>query len=238
MKNTLSINQQEKQKYQQSLNQHGFVYINNLKPDFNWIEYAQKLTNCRLMPQDNLELVYDLKAIPDSSLSDGKSQNALKPHTEASYLHSPPKYLILCCQQESSCGGGYTTLANANNFLRYLTIDELQRLRKPYLFVNKDGSQKIFAPIIDFDREYQLLFRFSYNILKYQNPSPDIYCTEVVADKFMEDICDRVLGFFEENHVALRLEKQSLLIVKNTFMLHSRTAYQDPNRFLQRIWLQ
>lgn len=230
-----SISEREKQKHQQSLNKNGFVYINNLNQTFDWIKYVQQLTNTRLMPQDNLELIYDLKAIPHNTLSDGKSQNALRPHTEASYLHSPPKYLALWCWQTSACGGGHTTLANVNSFLNHLTIDEQQRLMKPYIFTNKDGSKKISAPIVQFEKHYQLSFRFSYNILMFQNPSPNIDLKTTVADKFLQDICDRALEFFDDYHIKIRLEKHSLLIVDNRTMLHSRTAYQDPNRFLQRI---
>jgi alpha-ketoglutarate-dependent taurine dioxygenase len=236
IKPTIDVN--KTQQHQQTLKEQGFVYIDNLNQNFDWIKYAQQLTNTRSMPQDNLELIYDLKAIPNNTLSDGKSQNSLRPHTEASYLCAPPKYLALWCWQPSACGGGYTTLANANSFLRHLTIDEQQRLMQNYLFTNKDGSQKTFVPIVQFERNYHLLFRFSYNILMFQDPSPDTNLKTTVADKFLGNICDRVLDFFEDYHLKIRLEKHSLLIVNNSTMLHSRTAYQDSNRFMQRIWLQ
>ena len=198
-KYSVSISEREIQKHQQSLNQNGFVYIDNLNPEIDWIELSQKTTNTRLMPQDNLELIYDLKAIPNNTLSDGKSQNALRPHTEASYLYSPPKYLALWCCQPSACGGGHTALANANIFLNHLTIDEQQGLTKSYLFINKDGSQKISAPILTFHKYQQLLFRFSYNILMFQNPSPDVNLKATVANKFLQGICDRALEFFDYN---------------------------------------
>ena len=55
-KYSVSISEREIQKHQQSLNQNGFVYIDNLNPEIDWIELSQKTTNTRLMPQDNLEL--------------------------------------------------------------------------------------------------------------------------------------------------------------------------------------
>ncbi|MFN6528136.1 TauD/TfdA family dioxygenase [Nostoc sp. ChiSLP03a] len=224
---------------QKELQEYGWVYLSGLPADFQWIGYTQHLTQTCLMPQDNNEYIYDVKFAPSNEkLSDSKSQNELRPHTEAPYLKIPPKYLALWCVQPSSCGKGYTTFVDSKELLRNLTIEEQQKLMKyGCSFVSKDTTHSIIAPMLQFIQLNQLMLRFSYNVLVYGEPSPDMTKKASVSDQFLKNICDLVLEFFNNNHVSLRMEKHSLLIMDNHRVLHSRTQYSDTVRHLQRIWL-
>lgn len=223
----------------EALKKHGWVLISGLPVGFDWKGFAQWLTGTELMPQDQGETVYDVKFVPGNDrLSDSKSQNALRPHTEASYLYKPPKYLALWGVKPSSCGSGHTTLADGYEFFRSLTEEEQRKLieyRCP--FVSKDGEKQVLAPIFQMLRFNRAILRFSYNIVLYRDPSPDVDAEPTVNDPFLKEICDRLLQFFEERHEAIRIESNSLLIFDNYRIIHSRTQYLDPARHLQRIWL-
>jgi alpha-ketoglutarate-dependent taurine dioxygenase len=223
---------------EKALKQNGHIYLSNLPPDFNWKSYTQRFTKTQLMPQDSGELIYHVKSVPGhEQQSDSKSQNELRVHTEASYLSLPPKYLALWCVQPAQCGGGFTTLADGEEFLRTLTEQEQKLLLKPrYKFANKDRTRKITAPILEF-YQHKLMFRFSFNILAHDNPSPNISTKATISDPFLKDICHRFVKFFEDRHIAVRMEKNSLLIWDNYRMLHARTKYSDSSRHLERIWL-
>ena len=228
-----SLEEQEK-----ALKHNGYLYLSNSSPDFNWKSYTQHLTKTQLMPQDSGELIYPVKSVFGfEQQSDSKSQNELRAHTEASYLSLPPKYLALRCVQPAQCGGGFTTLADGEEFLRTLTEQEQKLLLKSrYKFANKDRTRKITAPILEFYQN-KLMFRFSFNILAHDNPSPDISKNATISDPFLKDICNRFVKFFEAHQIAVRMEKNSLLIWDNYRMLHARTKYSDSSRHLERIWL-
>jgi alpha-ketoglutarate-dependent taurine dioxygenase len=221
------------------LKQFGYAYIQDLPADFQWIGFVQHLTQTQLMPQDNGEYISDIKSVEGNELlSDSKSQNELRPHTDASYYHTPNKYQALWCVQPSQCGGGYTTLADGRAFLFHLTLEDQKKLMQYHCeFMSKDRTHKTIASILSFPQCGEVMLRFSYNILRHRDPSPDVSLQPSVDDPFLKNICDKVLDFFTKDHRAIRMEKHSLLIWDNHRMLHSRTAYSEPARHLQRIWL-
>ena len=225
------------QETRQLLKKYGWVFLRDVPAD--WKNYARSLTQVSLMPQDAGEIVYQVKSVSgNENLSDSKSQNALRPHTEASYLPAPPEYLALYGVRPSACGGGRTTLADGCEFLKTLTEPEQKKLMQYRCeFVSKDGKSKFVAPILEMLPHNRIMFRFSYNILLYSHPSPELDVPPVINDPFLRDICDRCIEFFEDVREAIRIEKGSLLVFDNYRMLHSRTAYSDPSRHLQRIWL-
>jgi len=221
------------------LKENGWVLLPKLPANCDWKDVVPSLTQALLMPQDAGEIVYNVKSVwGNENLSDSKSQNALRPHTEASYLPVPPEYLAIYGVLPSACGGGHTTLADGCEFLKTLTEREQNKLmRYRCEFVSKDGKSKFVAPILEMLPHNRIMFRFSYNILVYSHPSPELDAHPVAKDPFLRDICDRCIEFFEDFHEAIRIEKGSLLVFDNYRMLHSRTAYSDPSRHLQRIWL-
>lgn len=222
------------------LERQGWIYLSNLPNNFLWIGYVQYLTCSRLIPQDDGQPVYDVKSLPGHDrFSDSKSQNSLRPHTEASYLPEPPQFLALHCIQPSRGGDGHTLLADVSEFLLTLTENEQQQLSKALCpFTSKDGTCKTIAPILDFPQFGRARLRFSFNVILYGTPSPDVGADPTTVDPFLREICDRILAFFEDSHRAIHMESNSLLIVDNWRILHSRTNYTDASRHLQRIWLQ
>ncbi|MDJ1170985.1 TauD/TfdA family dioxygenase [Roseofilum sp. BLCC_M154] len=222
----------------QNLHQNGWVFLSHVHPDI-WQTVAKQIAKCQPMTQENGQTIYDVKANSSKqNRSDSQSQNPLRPHTDGSDLLVPPNYLALYCLKPDQFGGGYTTLADGQELLRHLTeTDQQKMLSNPYPFFSKDGKQQILRPILSLNQN-QPLFRFSYNTLVYGTPSPEMtQTTPSVRDSWLLDICHKIVNWFDNNHESIRIPQNGLLIFNNHRMLHSRTAYWDAERHLQRLWL-
>ncbi len=242
----LLINMQSKEKQndmmllshqQKQLAKHGYLYIQS--PPNNWLDFIQEMTQGGIMPQDEGELIYDVKPTPGyQQLSNGKSKNALRPHTEASYRNTPPRYIVLRCLQPSHCGGGYTTLVDGYSLLFNLPPKVKNRLtQEHYTFISNQEMLEIKAPILGTFALNRPLFRFNYNALYYGQHSPTISYREEPKNTFLATFCQQVLHFFDEYKQSIRLEKKELLILDNYRMLHARSRFCDPNRHLQNVWI-
>ncbi len=222
---------------QKELAENGYLYIQSFPDD--WINFIQEVTKCKIMPQDEGELIHDVKLTPGyEKLSNGKSQNALRPHTEASYRDIPPQYIVLRCLQPSSCEGGYTTVVDGYDFLDHLSEEVKHRLsNEHYRFMSNQGKLETFAPILKFSPSNLPILRFNYNALKYGEHSPDVSKINHQRDPFLPNFCQEVLDFFESQKTSICLQQEEILIIDNYRMLHSRTSFADPNRHLQNIWL-
>lgn len=225
------------EKLQKELADNGYLHIQS-SPD-DWMNFIQKLTQCKIMPQDEGELIYNVKSTPGyEQLSNGKSQNGLRPHTEASYRDIPPQYIVLRCVQPSSCGGGYTTLVDGYDFLDHLTEEVKHRLsHEDHRFMSNQGRLETFAPILQFSDSNIPMLRFNYNALNYGEHSPNVSKSNHQGDPFLPNFCQNVLSFFESQKISVCLQKGEMLILDNYRMLHSRTSFADPNRHLQNIWM-
>lgn len=234
-------------KFQRELEETGVIYLETEEPNFNWIKFCTNITQSDLILQYNQEVIFKVKfKLEFAKYSDAKSQNELLPHTESSDYVTPPKYLALWCEQPSNCGGGATTLASVEGFLRQLTEEEQKKLMETICFfgarsgIHQNRTKGVFAPILLFNRN-KPNFRFSYNLLKYGDYSPNNdqldQLEKFIPNPFIAEIADKFLNYYQENNMGIVMKKYSLLLWNNQTMVHSRTAYKDPNRELHRIFL-
>jgi hypothetical protein len=226
------------------LAEQGFVYLETGDPEFDWIKFCEAVTSLDLIPQYKQGWIFSVKSQQSFlNLSDAKSQKTLLPHTEASDYQVPPKYLALWCKQPSACGGGATTLVRISGFLSELSEAEVSQLMQTEYFfgsrngVHKNRTEGAIAPILSFP-DGKLNFRYSYNLFKYgdYSPNPD-NLEDFTPDPFVEAIAEKFLTYFERRHFAIQMEQYSLLLWNNQSIAHSRTAYTDPTRELARIFL-
>ena len=223
--------------FRDNLAKNGYLHIQSCPND--WINFIQEITLSTIMPQDEGELIYDVKSTPGyEKFSNGKSQNFLRPHTEASYRDSPPQYIVLRCLQPANCGGGHTSFVDGYSFLLNLTEEVKNKLMNDrYKFMSNQGTYKIYAPILKFSQSKPPILRFNYNALIYGEHSPYILKKEYEQESFLSYICQEVKHFFCDNKISIRLEKKELLIIDNYRMFHARSSFLDPNRHLQNVWI-
>jgi TfdA family taurine catabolism dioxygenase TauD len=219
-------------KFRTLLNANGYVYLNGIPQKFNHVEFFQKFGN--LIPQYDGKLVWSIRA-EDKYKDTYHSLNnkPLKPHTECHELPGkPPQYLALWCIVRASDGGGQTTLADMNPFFARLTPEELQHLSsKTYTFVSTLGLQQMELgnvaqhPLYERSNGSNPIFRFSYDGAQHRD------------DPSLLDMRERVVKFFEDEHVAIDIEPNAVLMWNNHRVLHARTGYADMRRHLRRVWL-
>ncbi|MEB3181825.1 MAG: TauD/TfdA family dioxygenase [Nostocaceae cyanobacterium] len=229
--------------YQQLLQDKHFIYVETKNPNFDWKEFAKLVTGKDLMPQYG-KLIFQVKYEPEFlNFSDARGQKRLLPHTEATDYPTPPKYLALWCKKPADCGGGLTTLAYVEGFLKTLTEAEKKQLMATHHYfgatrgVHASRTQGAIHPILSYECNKPIL-RFSCNYITHgdYSPNPD-NLIPFTPDPFLAEISDRLLAYFEENHLAILMQQFSLLLWDNQSMMHSRTTYKDPTRILERIFL-
>lgn len=231
------------EKYQQLLAQNHLIYIETENPSFDWIQFAKLVTGEKLKLQYGKE-IFHVKYEPELlNFSDARGQKPLLPHTEATDYPNPPRYLALWCKKPSDCGGGLTTLAYVEGFLKTLTEAEKQKLMETHHYFGATGgvhanrTQGATHPILSFSGNKPIL-RFSCNYITHGDYSPDPdNLKPFTPDPFLADISDRFIEYYEENHMAIRMAQYSFLLWDNQCLAHSRTTYTDPTRILERIFL-
>ena len=218
----------------------GYLYLPALPNALDWVRLAGQLTQGQLLMQDHGDRIYDVRLNHQAlQTSDSKSTHPLRPHTDGPHLAVPPHWLALYGVQDAACGGGYTQLTDGWELLRWqFSLAEQRRLmQQPYTFRDKTGSQKAIAPLLEPGPGSALRWRYSHNCLLFGDPSPDLAAVSGQVDPWLQTVTDRIGDFCRACHVAIRLQPGSLLLWDNHRMMHFRTAFTDPNRHLQRLWL-
>lgn len=156
-------------KYQQSLKQNHFIYLETEDPNFEWIKFAKLVTDKELMLQYGQE-IFHVKWEPELlNFSDARGKKPVLPHTEASDCPKPPEYMALWCQQPATCGGGMTTLASVEGFLKTLTPGQKKQLVETEHYFGATGgvhasrTDGVTHPILSFTEDNKPILRFSYN---------------------------------------------------------------------------
>lgn len=229
--------------YRQLLQKDGFIYVETGNSSFDWIEFAKSITGGKLGLQYGKE-VFQVQLEPEFvNFSDARGAKPLLPHTEATDYLEPPKYLALWCHKPADCGGGITTLASIKGFLETLSAQEKQKLVETHHYfgairgVHASRTKGSTHPILSFSGE-KPVFRFSCNYIQHGDYSPDPdNLGSFTPDPFLAEINDKLLAYYEQNHLAIRMKKHSLLLWDNECMIHCRTVYQDTSRKLERIFL-
>jgi alpha-ketoglutarate-dependent taurine dioxygenase len=187
-----------------------------------------------LMRQYHGEFVWSVK--PEERFENmyhSLNTKPLMPHTECyEFPNTPPRYLGLWCLVPAGDGGGQTTLADAAPFLASLTAEELGQLAsRRYTFVSANGVQEMNLGHTATHSLYENrdgrapIFRFSYN------------CVEDCRDPFLLDFRERMVQFFNEEHLAIDIAPNAILLWDNHRVLHARTGFTNPRRHLRRVWL-
>ena len=189
-------------KYQQLLEKNHFIYLETEDPDFDWIKFAKLVTGEDLKLQYGKEL-FQVKLEPEfMNFSDARGQKRLLPHTEATDYPNPPKYLVLWCKKPSDCGGGFTTLAYVEGFLKTLTEAEKNKLMETRHYFGATGgvhanrTNGAMHSILSFDGN-KPIFRFSCNYITHGDYSPDPdNLKPFTPDPFLAEISDRFQEYF------------------------------------------
>lgn len=177
------------------------------------------------------------------NFSDARGAKPVLPHAEASDYENPPKYLALCCKKPANCGGGATTFAYVEEFVKTLTKEEKTKLMETKHYfgatkgVHANRTNGAIHPILSYSEDKPVI-RFSYNYIKYgdYSPNPDLI-SSFTPDPFLEEISDRFLAFYEKHHIAINIKQNSFLLWDNECLVHARNIYTDPTRELERIFL-
>ena len=230
-------------KFQELLKKQHFIYLETEDRNFDWIQFGKLVTGNDLMLQYG-KPVFHVKWVPEFlNFSDARGQKPLLPHTEASDYPNPPKYLALWCKKPADCGGGLTTLAYVEGFLKTLTEGEKKRLMETQHYfgatrgVHAKRTQGAKHYILSFDGNKPIL-RFSCNYITHgdYSPNPD-NLKPFSPDPFLGEISDRLQEYYEQNCMDILMKQYSLLLWDNQSIIHSRTTYKDSTRELERIFL-
>lgn len=215
---------------QDELNQNGFVVIDdlNIETDKDYIDFGTKFGHP--MSQYSAGKVWNLKPLPEmKDLYHSRNQHMLFPHTECYESEGlPPKYLVLRCIKPADCGGGKTLLYDAKPYFAEQPDEIIEHLvQNKVLYKTASGIAKTtpmeaWHPLL----EPSGLLRFSCNNMAEGS--------DEVIDKVVEDL----LNLFEKGKIEITWSEGRVLIWDNWRMLHNRTAYQDSERELHRLWLQ
>lgn len=214
------------------LDTNGYAYVNGIPEGFDHAGFLQQIGP--LMPQYDGELIWSIEAKDRyANVYHSLNTNPLFPHTECyEYPGRPPKYLALWCLVPNEDEGGHTTLADMYAFVETLTDEEREVLTsRRHTYFSSDGVKDMQLgrtgehPFMELRPGRPPIVRFSINNVRLDD------------DTLLKSVHQRGVEFFDEHHVAVRYEPQSLLIWDNHRMTHSRTGYTDRRRLLRRVWL-
>lgn len=226
---TLDLAEDTRQTFDRNLVDHGYVYLYNVPDNFDHLALLKELGD--FMPQYDGKVIWDLT--PEPNMDDvyhSRNTRALVPHTEAyEYPFLPPRYLALWCVKPAAGPGGETTLADGRTFLSGFNLADQELMRsRQYHWVSSEGLARknirveSHHPILE-QHDQDTVMRYSYNNV------------ERVEDGFIRRYLEAGLEFFDREHLAIRIERNGLLVWDNWRMLHSRTAFKDRGRHLKRV---
>ncbi|MBI3695514.1 MAG: TauD/TfdA family dioxygenase, partial [Acidobacteria bacterium] len=175
-----------------------------------------------------------------------KTTSEVRFHTDSAPLfqgRTPDVVALLALETAKS--GGSTAILSAqtlHNIIREERPDYLRRLYAPYHFdrraeLKPGEAATLFAPIFTYDGCLKIR-HFPFYIIRGQEVT-GIPLTPADTEPldYLDEICRR-----EELAVTFDMERGDIQFVNNTFILHSRTAYEDHpeperRRHLVRLWL-
>jgi alpha-ketoglutarate-dependent taurine dioxygenase len=211
------------------LDRHGYVYMDEVPGDFDHVSFCEKFGP--LTPQYNGDLVFSVLADERyDHLNHPLTTHAMLPHTDGyEFEGEPPRYLALWCLVPPSDGGGKTTLGDLYAFVKTLGDEERRELAsRRYRFVSgieeTEVDRSAMYPVLEERGERPPIVRFSYDFVEH--------------DEFLAEINERMLSYFDRNHVAVAYEPNALLLWDNHRMVHGRTGFLDRERHLRRVWLR
>ena len=171
---------------------------------------------------------------PTTALYSANSSKALYPHTDRNE-HADNEILVglYVERQDKFDQGGYTGVCDMNPFLDSLSADELDYLTGTEVTIIANnvlktmGADFYHGPMLKVKPDGSYSFRFSYNF------------TQVLQDdgRFLS-FRDKVITFYNDNKMVIKMPKMSLLLFDNTVCLHDRTNIYDLDRSLFRFYVK
>ncbi|MEY9877087.1 alpha-ketoglutarate-dependent taurine dioxygenase [Streptacidiphilus sp. MAP12-33] len=215
------------------LEERGYLYIDEVPEGFDHAAFVSEHLGPLLPQWDGVTTIWSIK--PEAGFEESYHSNNTKkltPHTECfEWEGVPPKYLGLWCLVPNADQGGQTTLTDGFGFLASLTEAERERLRtQVYQFVSTPGLQQLDMgltaahPVLEERAGSGPILRFSCRCI-------------ADVDEFCRSVSHRVQEYFEAHKIEVEFSERSLLLWDNHRFLHSRNAFQDTRRHLQRVWV-
>lgn len=156
-------------------------------------------------------------------------------HTESTELPNPIGAFLLHNIQPAYKGGA-NRFVNAYSLLdRLAEIDPgyVDVLKRPFCFDTARG-ERVEAPIVSFDENGNLDFRWMYAFLENGRPYTPHW------DDYVEETIMATLGLFENLRITVTLAPGDIIVVNNKMMLHARDGFENhpdhPPRWLLRSW--
>ena len=170
------------------------------------------------------ELIWDIRSIRGSHAR-SHTMEEFEWHTDSSFEHTCPRWIILHVIQHDRFGGGTFRILSIEDIEMHLSEAEIQALGQDFEFVRppeffKKGHSATKRPILK-----DGTLRFRSDIVKGLDPT-----SSAALDRLREILSEKVKPSLE-----LELEKGMLLILDNHRYLHSRTRILDSQRWLKRM---
>lgn len=156
-------------------------------------------------------------------------------HTESTELPKPIGAFLLHNIQPAYKGG-------ANRFVNaYTLLDALAEsdpgyvdvLKRPFVFDTARG-ERVEAPIVSYDNNGDLDFRWMYAFLENGRPFTAHW------DGYVQQAIDATRNLMETLRITVTLARGDIIVVNNKMMLHARDSFENhpdhPPRWLLRSW--
>jgi alpha-ketoglutarate-dependent taurine dioxygenase len=213
----------------QLLDEDGYVYITGAPDGFDFLSQLRRLG--QPIRQYNGALIRDVKPEPDigDDVYSASNTRELTPHTESYEFEGlPPRYVALWCVQPARGPGGETTLADGYRFLRQFSPDEQKSMRSRVY--DWRSSPSLASRGVQMCARHPILEAHRAGlVMRYSNQ--DIVH---VDDDLLPRYVDGGRQFFETNKLAIRIERNAVLVWDNWRMMHARNGFTDRNRHLRR----
>ncbi|WP_367986648.1 TauD/TfdA family dioxygenase [Vibrio sp. NTOU-M3] len=229
----MNLSNVEIEKVSSQLSEQGFVYLESLGEQFNYIEFVQNFG--KLSTQYDGDAIWTIQSNDKfKDVYHSMNNQELFPHTE--YYESqglPPRYLALWCVNPGNTGEGFTYLADTYPFFHSIEDDALvEKLsRIPLRYSSTEGLKlenhhlDAYHSILEKSDSGDLIVRYSSR------------CMHTSKNKDVHNAIEDLKQHIDNNIEKIQWKKHSLLIWDNYRMVHSRSAFINANRELKRLWI-
>lgn len=215
------------------LQENGFFYVAGLPNDFDHLEFIRRFGPT--MPQYHGGEVWQVQPSEKYEHTYHSLNRAeLYPHTECYEFEGlPPRYQAFWCVRPAEDGGGATTICDTYGFLKTLSGEDRRHLERKRRFESSDGikssglARSAVHPILERGSGGKLVIRLSFNCMRRDEDDAD----------WLAQFFDRFRQHFQTNHIRIGWIPGALLMFDNWRYAHSRTAFEDWNRLLKRVWV-
>lgn len=189
------------------------------------------------------QIAWPIKYDPDTKVKRTFSQSLGEAafHTDTQYFETPEDYFSLFCIKPDVYGKGTNELLHVDDIVSRILKQHgsgaVEMLARPFPFrvpsvfteTGEDSDVEIvWAPILDTANS---TIRYRRDTIDSALDSPGVSIDEEQLG--VVGILDSVINEIEP--IRYHLESGDAIIVNNLKMLHARTAFENPERFLYRV---